>query len=236
MQAALRLSEGARHVRRGDADDGAPARHPDAAVPGSSAAARARSPIVIDKRHKATARRPTKARGSGGHRDRPRGRADLGRAQDRRSQDRARLRAAAAGQFAGRQRPPDRADQGAAPLARDRDGLRDAGGAHPRQRAARRQRLCHQDQGSRRRHRQDLAGPVHGHGPDRRPGQPARHPHHRADVRPARDLGRRRAEGRGGGERLHRGRCRDRALHASDRTAQGQCRRPPVLCARCRSC
>ena len=115
------------------------------------------------------------------------------RAQDRRSQDRARLCAAAAGQFARRQRPPDRADQGAAPLARDRDGLRDAGGAHPRQRAARGQHLRHQDQGSRGRHRPDLARPVHGHGPGRRAGQPARHAHHRADLRPAGDLGRRRA-------------------------------------------
>ena len=36
------------------------------------------------------------------------------------------------------------------------------------------------------------AGPVHGHGSVRRPGEPARHAHHRADLRPARDLGRRR--------------------------------------------
>ena len=110
------------------------------------------------------------------------GRADLHRAQDRRSQDRARLCAAAAGQRPRRHRPPDRTDQGAAPLARDRNGLCDAGGAHPRQRAARGQHLHHQDQGSGRRHRQDLAEPVHGHGPRRQPGRRARHPHHRADV------------------------------------------------------
>ena len=62
-------------------------------------------------------------------------RADHRRAEDRRSQDRTRLRAAAAGQFL-RWRPPHRADQGAAPFARRRNGLRDAGGAHPRQCAA----------------------------------------------------------------------------------------------------
>ena len=38
----------------------------------------------------------------------------------------------------------------------------------------------------------DLAGPVHGDGPDRRAGEAARHAHHRADLRPAGDLGRRR--------------------------------------------
>ena len=65
--------------------------------------------------------------------DRDRGRADCHRAQDRRPQDRARLQPAAAGQRAGWRRPPHRADQGAAPLARRRDGLRHAGGAHPRQ-------------------------------------------------------------------------------------------------------
>ena len=118
------------------------------------------------------------------------GRADRHRAEDRRSQDRTRLCAAAAGQRPRRHRPPDRADQGAAPLARGRDGLCDAGGAHPRQCAAGGQHLRHQDQGSRRRHRQDLAEPVHGHGPRRQSGRRPRHPHHRADLRTARDLGR----------------------------------------------
>ena len=117
-------------------------------------------------------------------------RADFRGAQDRRSQDRARLRAVAAGQFAGRHRPADRTDQGAAPRARDRDGLCDAGRAHPRQCAARRQHLRHQDQGSRCRQRQALAGPAHGHGPVRRTGEPAGRPHGRADLRFARDLGR----------------------------------------------
>ena len=158
---------------------------------------------------------------AGGRRRRRRGgRADLDRAEDRRSQDRARLRAAAAGQRPRRHRPPHRADQGAAPLARHRNGLCDAGGAHPRQRAARGQHLRHQDQGGRRRHRKDLAEPVHGHGSRRQPGAGARHPHHRADLWPARDLGRRRAEGRGLAQGLHRGRCRHRAVDPSDRAAR----------------
>ena len=118
---------------------------------------------MIDKRQKQAGRRRGAARPRPARRPPGRG-ADLGRAQDRRPQDRARLCAAAAGQFARRHRPAHRADQGAAPLARDRDGLRDAGGAHPRQRAARGQHLRHQDQGSGRRHRPHLAGPVHGHG------------------------------------------------------------------------
>ena len=129
----------------------------------------------------------------------------------------------------GRRRPPHRADQGAAPLAGHRDGLRHAGGAHPRQRPARGQHLRHQDQGGRGRHRPGLAGPVHGHGPDRRAGEPARRAHHRADLRPARDLGRHRAEGRGGDEGLHGGRCRDRAVDPPDRAAQGQHRGAAVL-------
>ena len=157
-------------------------------------------------------------------------------AQDGRPQARARLRAAAAGQFAGRHRPADRADQGAAPFARGRDGLRDAGRAHPRQRAARRQRLRHQDQGSRSRLRQAVGRPAHGHGPGRRPGEPARHPHHRADLRLAGDLDRRRAQGRSHDEGLHGGRRRHRAVDASDRAAQEQHGRAACPTPRCRSC
>ena len=133
----------------------------------------------VDKRKKQAAVDDDQDRRSGAGRRAGRG-ADLDRAQDRRSQDRARLRAAAAGQLARRHRPPHRADQGAAALARDRDGLRDAVGAHPRQRAARRQQLHHQDQGSGRRHRPHLAGPVHGDGPDRRAGDAARRAHRRS--------------------------------------------------------
>ncbi len=125
--------------------------------------------FVIQKRTRLAAVADAKATAAADpSRRRPGRGADLGGAQDRRPQDRARLRAAAAGQRAGRLGPPHRADQGAAPLARERDGLRDAGGAHPRQRAARGQRLHHQAQGSGRRPGPHLAGPAHGDGPGRR--------------------------------------------------------------------
>ena len=62
-----------------------------------------------------------------------------------------------------------------------RDGLRDAGGAHPRQCAARGQRLHHQAEGGRRRPGPRLAEPAHGDGPGRRAG--ARSP---ACTRPSR--------------------------------------------------
>ncbi len=120
-----------------------------------SAAARRRWPGRRASASAPPGRGSRRGRGTGGRRrGKCRGRrADRDRAEDRRSQDRTRLCAAAAGQRPRRHRPPDRADQGAAPFARDRDGLCDAGGAHPRQRAARGQHLHHQDQGSRRRHR-----------------------------------------------------------------------------------
>ena len=63
----------------------------------------------------------------------------------------------------------------------------------------------------------------------------ARHAHHRADLRPARHLGRRRAEGRGRDQGLHGGRRRDRAVDAPHRAAQGQHVGAAVLRARCRS-
>jgi flagellar biosynthesis protein FlhA len=49
-----------------------------------------------------------------------------------------------------------------------------------------------------------------------------RHPHHRADLRPAGHLGRRRGQGRGHAQGLHRGGRRHRAVHAFDRTAEEQ--------------
>ena len=183
---------------------------------------------ILDKRIRTRRCRGSRLDGDGGE-ERGRGRADRHRAQDRRSQDRARLRAAAAGQRTGRHRPRHRADQGAAPVARDRDGLRDAAGAHPRQRPARRQQLRHQGQGGGRGLRPHLAGAVHGDGPGGRAGRPPRPAHDRADLRAARDLDRRRPQGGGGGEGLHRRRRRDRALDAPHRGAQGQRRRTPVL-------
>ena len=102
-------------------------------------------------------------------------------------------------------------------------------GAHPRQRAARGERLCHQAEGGRRRPGPRLAEPEHGHGPGRRAGEPARPAHHRADVRPARHLGRRLAQGRSRHQGLHGGRCRDRARHAPHRSTQDQHVRAPLL-------
>ncbi len=72
--------------------------------------------------------------------------------------------------------------------------------------------------------------------PDGRPGVGAGHPHHRADLRPARDLGRYRPQGRGGGQGLYGGRCRDRAVDPPHRTAQDQHVRTCSPMARCRSC
>ena len=174
----------------GDAGAGAAARHSDAAVPRARRRRRRRWP---GRRENAKRRgcgsqgRGSARRRRGGGRGR-RGRADLGRAEDRRSQDRTGLCAVAAGQRPGRPGSPHRTDQGAAPLARDRDGLRDAGGAHPRQRPARGQHLHHQDQGGRRRLGPDLAEPVHGDGPRRRSGRrcPACTPPNRPSACPRR--------------------------------------------------
>ncbi len=52
----------------------------------------------------------------------------------------------------------------------------------------------------------------------------------RADLRPARHLGRRRAEGGGGDQGLYGGRCRHRALDPPHRATQGQCLGAAVLC------
>ncbi len=57
----------------------------------------------------------------------------------------------------------------------------------------------------------------------------ARHPHHRADLRAAGDLGRRRPEGGSLAEGLHRGRRRHRAVDPPHRTAQEQHVGPVVL-------
>ena len=218
----------------GDAGAGAAARHSDAAV----SRARRRRRRRLPGSRQTPKRRGCGSQGGGGGRRRgrrPRGRADLGGAEDRRSEDRTGLCAAAAGQRPGRPGSPHRADQGAAPLARDRDGLRDAGGADSRQRAARGQHLHHQDQGGRRRLGPYLAEPVHGDGSCRRSGDAARHSHHRTDLRPAGNVGRCLAQGGGLAEGLYRGRCRDRAF----RPTSPNCSRPTCrtcsLTARCKN-
>ena len=136
-QPALRLSQGARHVGRRDAGDGAAARHSDDPVPGARRRRRRALAYMIDRRDKQAIAAETKKAEAA--KAAPAEEPIVGGAEDGRSQDRARLCAVAAGQRARRLRPADRADQGAAPVAGDRDGLRHAGGAHPRQRAARRQ-------------------------------------------------------------------------------------------------
>ncbi len=177
VPAALRLSQGAWHVRRRDAGHVAPARHSDAAVPcagrrrlcnrlsAEPEAIAAEAETEADQvQHEATAAAAAAAA------EEPISAAlkiddlkiELGYAL---------LPLVELDRW---RRPADRADQGAAPVAGDRDGLRDARRAHPRQRPARSQRLCHQDQGGRGRLGQDLAGPVHGHGSRRRPGETAR--------------------------------------------------------------
>ena len=64
----------------------------------------------------------------------------------------------------------------------------------------------------------------------------ARPAHHRADLRPAGDLGRRHAQGRGRDQGLHGGRCRDRAGDAPHRGAQDQHVASCSPTRRCRSC
>ncbi len=159
------------------------------------------------------------------------------RARDRRPQDRARLRPAAADQRRRTGRPPHRPDQGAAPPAGERDRLRHAGGAHPRQYAARAERAT--SSGSRRSRPAAAicAWPVSWSWTRRGaqitlPGDA----HHRAGLRPARHLDRRRAARGSRVPRLHRRRSRDRAHHAPDRGAQGQHVASCSPTPRCRSC
>ena len=159
------------------------------------------------------------------------GSADHRQPQDRRAEARARLRPAVAGQGRrDRHRPPHRADQGAAPPARDRARLRHAAGPHPRQHAARAQRLQGQDQGGRRRPRPDLRQPADGHGPDgqARSPCPATTPPSRPSACPRPGSSpalRDEAELQG----LLDHRSLDGDLDAPDRGAQGQRLRPPEL-------
>ena len=100
-QAALGLSEGARHVGGGDAADRGAARHPDAALPGCSPAARPGSRAISASSPRRgrprSRRRPQAASPLAGRRHAEGGDAQRP-AQARRAQDRDRLRAAAAGQ------------------------------------------------------------------------------------------------------------------------------------------
>ncbi len=108
-------------------------------------------------------------------------------------------------------------------------GFVHAGGAHPGQHDAWRQRISHPHQGIRFRQGRTLPRLLPDHGSQGPAHRPARHPHHRAGLRPARHLGLGRAPGRGFVPRLHRGRSRHGADHASYRSAQEPHGRTAVL-------
>ena len=139
------LSPGARHGRR---RDGRSSRCCPACRRGVRAACRrapARSPTVPTSA-RMRARRGAPPRSGEGRRP-AHGRTDLDRAGARSAAHRTGLRPAAADQRCAGP-PHHRPDQGAAPPAGAGNGLRHAGGAHPRQHAARRQRISHPRQGS----------------------------------------------------------------------------------------
>lgn len=73
-------------------------------------------------------------------------------------------------------------------------GIRHARCSNSRQRAARRELLRYQSEGSRGRQRQGLVRAIHGYGSGRRAGEIARHAHHRANFRTPGNMDRRRAQ------------------------------------------
>ncbi len=161
LGARSQLPEGARHVGRRDAADRLPARHPDAALPDAGARRRLPRPPY---RAPAEARRGRDDRGAPGADGAVAGRGtgeggDRGRPpQARRPEARDGLRAPRPRQRAGGPGPAHRPDPGPAPAARRRARLRDALGAHPRQRPARRQHLRGPGQGDRGRQGQVFPG------------------------------------------------------------------------------
>ena len=191
---------GAGHGRRRDGHRRGPARHAD---PGVRRALSGGTGALAWYAHKRKdARTASRRRGSQGQGRRPaQGRADLHRAGARPAAHRAGLWPAAPDQR--RAGPPHhRPDQGAAPPAGAGDGLCHAGGAHPRQYAAGRQRVSHPHQGIRFRQGRAFPRQLPDHGPQGPAHRPARHPHHRARLRPARHLG-------------HRQRCARKPLSAA---------------------
>ena len=147
---------------------------------------------------------------------------------------RARLRPA----WARRRRPapPARADQVAAPLDRDRDGLRAARRPHPGQHAAAARDLRGPHQGDRGGPRRSAHHAPADHGPEGRRAPPARREDQGARLRPARDVDRAVAQGRGAVPRLHRGRCVQRADHPPHRGHPRGHGRPADLRRDRRSC
>ena len=114
-----------------------------------------------------------------------------------------RLRPGAAGRYRQRRRSPG-AHQPHPPADRDGSGHHRSARAHPRQHAAWRQRLRHQDQGPNRCSRRDVSRAIPRHGQRRnlRP-DPRRQPDHRAGLWIARLLDHRAAAGAGGADELH---------------------------------
>jgi flagellar biosynthesis protein FlhA len=84
-------------------------------------------------------------------------------------------------------------------------GIRHARCSNSRQRAARRELLRYQSEGSRGRQRQGLVRAIHGYGSGRRAGEIARHAHHRANFRTPGNMDRRRAQRGSVDERLYGG-------------------------------
>jgi flagellar biosynthesis protein FlhA len=84
-------------------------------------------------------------------------------------------------------------------------GIRHARCSNSRQRAARRELLRYQSDGSRGRQRQGLVRAIHGYGSGRRAGEIARHAHHRANFRTPGNMDRRRAQRGSVDERLYGG-------------------------------
>ncbi len=175
-------------------------------------------------------RRNWRSEDQGTHRRRAQGRADLHRAGARSAAHRTGLRPAAPDQR--RAGPPHhRPDQGAAPPAGAGDGLRHAGGAHPRQHAARRQRISHPHQGSRIRHAANCS-PVTCliMDPKGLPiDLPGTHTTEPAFGLPATWVSQSAARG-SLVPRLHRGRSGHGADHPSDRSAQEPHGRASLLC------
>ena len=191
LQAALRLSAGARHVGRGDDGHGAAARHPDAAVHG----ARRRRRRARLRLRQARAQSPTpRRRRKPMPRPRPRPRTSRSRTALKIDDLKVELGYALL--------PLVNAPDGSDRLTEQIKALRrslaaEMGFVMPAVRILDNVQLDANgyvikikevDAGT----RQGLAGPIHGHGPGRRSGEPAWHPHHRADLRPAGDLDRRR--------------------------------------------
>ncbi len=204
-RAVHRLPQGAGHVIGRHGADGLHAGHADHSLPGAMSAG-AGYLAFRSARMKRAAKDQEVAEelmpGTGSGRA-ARGSPDLRQSEDRRPQARTRLRPAQPGQ--GRRngdRPADRTDQGAAAPAGPRSRLRHAAGAHSRQHAARAEPLQDQDQGGGGRRRPGLRRSAHGHGPHGQPDYSARRAHHRADLRPARDLDRPGHARRGRGQRL----------------------------------